>query len=77
MTSPEERQKQNYNPYNYAFALLIFMPRFDSINFYQNRPRIRLFFQKNKIFERWWLRPQTPATVLPIAEFCLRTWLYR
>ena len=34
-------------------ALLIFMPRFNSINFYQSRPKIKLFVPKKyKIFER-------------------------
>ena len=52
------------------------MPSFNSINFYQNRLKIKLFLpQKIKIFERWeprlqapmdpggWgLRPQIPVT---------------
>ena len=32
------------------FALLIFMPRFKSINFYQNKPKITLFLPKNLKF---------------------------
>ena len=32
------------------FALLIFMPRFKSIIFYQNSPKIKLFMQKNAKF---------------------------
>ena len=37
------------------------MTRFNSINFYQNRPKVKLFLTKNyKSFERWGLRPQTP-----------------
>ena len=67
MTSLEERQKQNYSPYNYAFALLIFMPRFDNINFYQNRPRIRLFFQKNtKFLSAWGSAPRPPQQSSPL-----------
>ena len=68
-----------WNLYNHVFALLISMPRFNSINFYQNRPKIKIFLPKKyKIFERWGsaLRPpssggwgfhlQTPN--------CLRRW---
>ena len=41
------------NLYNHVFALLISMPRFNSINFYQNGPKIKIFFlKKYKIFER-------------------------
>ena len=65
MTSSEERQKQNYSPYNYAFALLIFMPRFDSINFYQNRPRIRLFFHKTQNFRAQGAPPPEPRNSPP------------
>ena len=44
------------------FALPISKPRFKSINFYQNIPKIKLFLQKNAIFFVWWgLRPQTPV----------------
>ena len=42
---------------NHVFALLISlppefspMPRFKSINFYQNKSKIKLYLQKNKIF---------------------------
>ena len=35
------------NWYNYAFALLISMPRFKSITFYQNRSKIKLFLPNN------------------------------
>ena len=42
---------------NHVFALLIFMPPefslkpdFKSINFYQNKAKIKLFLQKKKIF---------------------------
>ena len=35
------------NQFNHAFALLIFMPaRFKSINYYQNRPKIKLSRQR-------------------------------
>ena len=44
------------------FALLISMPRFESINFYQNIPKIKLFLQKNENFlVCWGLRSQTPC----------------
>ena len=42
------------------------MPRFKSIIFYQNRPKMKLFLKKCKIFKRWRLRLQTPKTVLPL-----------
>ena len=42
---------QLYSWYNYVFALLISMPRFNNISFYQNSPKIKLFLQKKyKIF---------------------------
>ena len=34
------------NQFNHEFAVLIFMPRFKSINFYQNTSKITLFLQK-------------------------------
>ena len=50
----------------YVFALLIsvppefsLMPRFKSIIFYQNKPKIKLFLQKIKFFECWGLPSQT------------------
>ena len=46
--------------FNPVFALLNSMPHFKSINFYQNEPKIKLFLQKFKIFERLGLSPQTP-----------------
>ena len=42
--------------YNLFFALLISMPRINSINFYQNRPKIVIFPKKK--FERWGIRPR-------------------
>ena len=38
------------------------MPRFYSIDFYQNRPKIELILLKEyKIFEGWGLRRQNPV----------------
>ena len=39
-----------FNQFNYVFALLISMARFKCINFYQNRPIIKLLLQKIQIF---------------------------
>ena len=39
-----------YNQFNHVFALLISMPHFKSINFYQNRPKIRIFLRKSTKF---------------------------
>ena len=63
--------------YNHVFVLLIFMPRFNSVSFFRNKPKIKLFLTKNtKILECWGLRPQTPATAPPsIADFWLRACL--
>ena len=36
--------------FNHAFAVLIFMPYFKNINFYQDRPKIKQFLQKNAQF---------------------------
>ena len=37
------------------------MPRINSINFYQNRPKIKLFLPKKQFFfECWWIRPPHP-----------------
>ena len=35
------------NPFDHVFAVLIFMPRFKSINLYQTRPKIKLLLQNN------------------------------
>ena len=48
----------------YATSLIVFvlpvpMPRFKSINFYQNRAKFNLFLQN--VFERWGLCPQAPV----------------
>ena len=55
------------------------MPRINSINFYQNRLKIKLFLPKKyKIFERWGIRPHTLSLrwlgALPSEPNCLR-WL--
>ena len=34
--------------YYHVFTLLICVPRFNSIKFYQNRPKIKLVFVKNR-----------------------------
>ena len=36
--------------FNDAFTPLISMPHFESFNLYQNKPKIKLFLQKDKIF---------------------------
>ena len=57
--------------FNYAFALLIPMPCFKSVNFYHNRPKIKLFLQKNyKISERLVFCPQTllPSAIGGVAS---------
>ena len=68
-TSPPPLQISGYVPKpNHVFAQLIFMPpefslmpNFKSVYFYQNKAEIKLFLQKNKFFERWGLRTQTPT----------------
>ena len=55
------------------------MPRINGINFYQNRPKIKLFLPKKQFFfECWGIRPPHPmppvAGVLPPDLNCLR-WL--
>ena len=53
------------NQFNHAFEMLIFMPRFKSISFNQNRPKkITLFCKKKKncqVSKRLGLRPQPPC----------------
>ena len=56
-----------------VFPLLTSMPRFISINFYQNRPKIKLFLSKTTILSS--AQPQTPATAPVIADFWLRACL--
>ena len=53
---------------NHGFAMLIFMPRFKSITFYQNRPKIKLFLQKKQ------QNFKTPETAPPTADFWLSAW---
>ena len=76
---PPPLQISGYAPEsNYVFALLIFMPPefslmpdFKSINFYQNKAKIKLFLQKKIIFfERWGLRTQTPNGTRWIGRSC-------
>ena len=67
-------------------ALPMFMPRFKSINCYQNIPKIKLLLQKNaKFFSGLCLRPQLPAAegFAPrppqhpsITNFGLRAWYF-
>ena len=60
--------------YNYVFAPQISMPRFNSINFYQNRPKIKLFCQKIQNFLALGAPPKKTETVPPpIAGFWLDT----
>ena len=59
--------------YNHFFALLISMPHINSINFYQNRPKIVIFAKKN--FVRGVSAPTPPvAEFLPPDSNCPR-WL--
>ena len=67
--SPPPLQISGYAPeFNDVFALLIFMspefslkPDFKSINFYQNKAKIKLLLQKkNTFFWAQGLRTQTP-----------------
>ena len=59
--SPPPLLISGYAPeFNHVLALLIFMPPefslkadFKSINFYQNKAKIKLFLQKKIFFERW------------------------
>ena len=60
------------NQFNCLFALLIPMPRFKSINFYQNRPEIKLFLQKKKLqkFRAFGACPQTSIAYFWDAPGC-------
>ena len=44
------------------------MPRFNSISFYQNRPKIELFLQKNTKFLSAGLRPQTTRATPALSQ---------
>ena len=62
------------NWYNRGFALLIFMPRFNSINFYQNKPNwlLSYFYQKKQTFRALGLRPQVPVPRVCIKKkYCI------
>ena len=51
----------------HVFALLISMPRFKSINFCQNRPKIKILLQKNcKISDR--IAPG--SQIAPLLQIC-------
>ena len=51
------------------------MPRFKSIIFYQNSPKITLFLKKRmQNFQTLWASPPDPQTQPPIANIWLRTW---
>ena len=39
-----------FNQFNHVFALLVSMPRFKSIKFYLNRPKIKLILQQHSKF---------------------------
>ena len=58
------------NQFNYVFTLLVYMPCFKRNNFYQNRPKCKLFLQKNTKF----LSPSASRLLKqpPIVNF----WLY-
>ena len=51
-----------------------YTPHLKSINFHQNKPKIKLILKKKyKIFDRWELHPQPPETAPPpSADFWLR-----
>ena len=61
--------------FNHVFALLIFMPRFKGINFYQNKHKFTLFLQKKlQNLPALGASPQEPLAFdhqnsLPIADF--------
>ena len=58
---------------SYVFAPLISMPSFESIDFYQNKLKIKLFLQNNTNFlsaEGSGARP--PKRPFPISDFWLR-----
>ena len=58
---------------NHVFALLISMPCFESINFYQNKFKIELFLQNNtKFLSAGGSAPRPPKCPFPIADFWLR-----
>ena len=55
---------------NHVFALLILMPRFNNINFYQTRPKIKLFLTKKyKILDRCGLCPRNSPSSLQISDY--------
>ena len=50
------------------------MPRFKSIIFYQNSPKIKLFLKKNAKVSSAGAPPPDPQTSPPIANLWLRAW---
>ena len=50
------------------------MPRFKSTNFYQNRPEIKTFAKKCKVFKRLGFRPRTPETATPHCGILATLW---
>ena len=57
----------------HVFALLISMPCFESINFYQNKLKINLYLQNNTTFLSAGDSAPTPRNApFPIADFWLR-----
>ena len=57
------------------FALPISKPRFKSIIFNQNSPKMKLFLQKNAKFSSAGAPPPDPQNSPPIANFWLRAWI--
>ena len=57
------------NQFNHVFALLISLPSFTSINFYQNSPKINIFLQNIQNF-----RASGASETAPIADFWLWVW---
>ena len=57
-----------------TFVLPISMPRFKSIFFYQNSPKIKLVLQKKENFQALGTPPPDPQTQPHIANFWQRAW---
>ena len=58
------------------FALPIFMPRFKSINFHQNIPKISCFCKKMPNLFVLGAPPPGPQNIALIANFWLRAWCF-
>ena len=50
--------------FNHVFAVLISLARFDSVNFYQTRPKIVIFAKELKNLQPLGLRPLSPPGLL-------------